>query len=187
MSRANFVRSCSLSRRRSSISCVRKDRAVLSPSSSTSLSANRRHLRLFISPPLLSSAWAWEGNVPQEAKKIPGDVVQEGSSDPHPSRTFTWVGRPSVTTPLVIGRVVGDVDRRELQVKAAVFCPPCRQLGSSVCIARRSATCSRSRDGCCVSVLLSWRLLLSNGLVAIENVIASFLLNGSLVQDNTAQ
>ena len=116
--------------------------------------------------------------MPQEAEKIPGDVLQEGSSDPHPSRTFTWVGRPSVTTLLVIGRVVGDVDRREVQVKAVPT--------GKFCIARRSATCSRSKDGCCVSVLLSWRLLLSNGLVSIENVIASFLLNDSLVQDNTA-
>ena len=61
-----------------------------------------------ISPPLLSFAWAWERNVPQEAEKIQGDVVQEGSSDPHPSRTFTWVGRPSVSTPLVIGHILRE-------------------------------------------------------------------------------
>ena len=39
--------------------------------------------------------------------------------------------------------------------------------------------CSRSRDGGCVSVLLSSRLLLSYGPVVIENLCASFLLNNS--------
>ena len=38
-----------------------------------------------------------------------------------------------VTTPLVIRRCVGDVDRREvIQVFAVSFCPPVRQLRSSV-------------------------------------------------------
>ena len=47
-----------------------------------------------------------------------------------------------VPVPLVLGCAAGDVDRREaVQVTAVVFCP-----------------------------LLSWRLLLSNGLVAIENL-----------------
>ena len=61
--------------------------------------------------------------------------------------------RALATTSVVRRRVVGDVDRREMvQVPAASFFPPIRQL------------------------------LLSNGLLAIVDLRASFLLDDSLVQ-----
>ena len=89
-----------------------------------------------------------------------------------------------VTTPLVKGRVVRDVDRLEvIQVLAVSFCPPVRQLRSSVLLVILSPAQDRHLFE---SVLLSWRPLLSNGLVAMEHLRVSFLLNDSLVQDNTA-
>ena len=57
---------------------------------------------------------------------------------PHRSPLRIWIVTlhcdcALVTTPSVMGRVVGDVDRREaVQVPAVGFCPPNRQLRSSV-------------------------------------------------------
>ena len=91
-------------------------------------------------------------------------------SFPHWSRSKIWIvtfhrDGALVTTPLVIGRVVGDVDRRELvQVPGSRFLST-QSPTEKFCTARRSGTCSRSRDDCCVSVLLSWRPLLPHGLV----------------------
>ena len=112
-------------------------------------------------------------------------------SFPHRSRLRIWIvtlhcDGALVTTLLVIVRVVGDVDRREVvQVLAVGFCPT-QPPTEKFCAARHSATCSRSRDGRCVPVLLYCRLLLSNDLLAIVDLRASFLFNDSLVQDNTA-
>ena len=75
----------------------------------------------------------------------------------------------SVTIPLVIWRVVGDVDRRKVvQVTAAVFCPPDRQLGSSVLLVvlppaqdRRMVVvfpCYFPGVYCCAMVLLPSRI-----------------------------
>ena len=84
----------------------------------------------------------------------------------------------------MIGRVVGDVDRRgAVQVPAEGSCPPYRQLRSSVLLVILSPAQDRHLF---VSVLLSWRPLLSNDLVVMEYLRVSFLLNDSLVQDSTA-
>ena len=83
-------------------------------------------------------------------------------SSAHRSGLTIWIvtlqcDRALVTTSVVIRRVVGDVDRREVvQVPATSFLPPIRQL------------------------------VLSNGLPAIVDLRASFLLDDSLVQNNTA-
>ena len=56
----------------------------------------------------------------------------------HRSRLVIWVvafhcDSVFVTAPLVMGPVVGDVDRRDVvRVLAVSFCPPVRQLRSSV-------------------------------------------------------
>ena len=103
-------------------------------------------------------------------------------SFPHRSRLKIWIvtlhcDSALVTTPVVVRRVV-------VQVPAAGFFPPDRQLRSSLLLVIPPP--ARSRDGRCDSVLLSWRLLLSIGLLSIVDLRASFLLHGSLVQDDTA-
>ena len=99
----------------------------------------------------------------------------------HWSRLKIWIATfhrdgVLITIPLMIRYVVRDVDRCEVvQVHAICLCPPDRQLRSSVLGSRND----------CAFTHFFWRLLLSNGLLAMVDHRASSLLNDSLLQDNT--
>ena len=112
-------------------------------------------------------------------------------SFPHRSRLRTWIvtlhcESALVTTPLMIGRVVGDVDRRgAVQVPAEGSCTPYRQLRRSVLLVILPPAQDR---GMVVVFPCSFLGVYYFPMVFLPfvDLHASFLLNDSLVQDNTA-